>query len=321
MSDDKGTMKMKKAYIILGAVLSVGIAINIYLFSVNSALASDMAGIDAEIQAIESAIADKAGEISVLSGERSRVRIEYDAREKEAIEQTEAIEAGRLSLTDGAGTVAILEGGITDKEKRLEQISTQMDELEAQVVELEARRAQLSRPRNDSGGSGDGGNSGQSADGGSSDADDGGQSTDGGNQSANDRAAEAEVSVAALAEEVVRLVNIERQNNGLSPFSSGDATLNAAAMTRAEELHSLFSHSRPDGRQPWTAYWDLGGESGRAMGENIASGHRTPEAVVSGWMNSPGHRANILNANFSTIGVGVARNEYGGLAWVQLFMG
>ena len=119
----------------------------------------------------------------------------------------------------------------------------------------------------------------------------------------------------AMAEEVVRLVNAERAKEGLSPLSiSTKAT--QGAQIRAQEILTLFDHTRPDGSSFSSIFKDMG-ISYYTAGENIAMGYPSPEAVVAGWMNSPGHRANILNANFNAIGVGYAP----GNAWVQLFIG
>jgi len=87
----------------------------------------------------------------------------------------------------------------------------------------------------------------------------------------------------------------------------------AAAQVRAKEIKTSFSHTRPDGRSCFTAL-DEAGASYMGAGENIAIGQRTPEQVVNDWMNSEGHRKNILNSNFKYIGVGVD-----GTAWTQLF--
>jgi uncharacterized protein YkwD len=122
-----------------------------------------------------------------------------------------------------------------------------------------------------------------------------------------------------FAAEVFRLTNLERANRGLSAFLNSDSLLNSAAMVRAEELAAVFSHNRPDGRSPFTAYTDLGGAY-RALGENIASGQRTPSEVVKDWMNSDGHRGNILSSSFTHIGAGVFEKN-GSFYWVQLFKG
>lgn len=113
--------------------------------------------------------------------------------------------------------------------------------------------------------------------------------------------------------EVLRLVNIERDKAGLDPLTYYPAA-QAAADTRAAEIHEQWSHTRPNGESCFTALTDIGIYY-QAAGENIAMGYRTPAAVVEGWMNSPGHRENILNENFTHIVIGF--NNYG---WVQLFI-
>lgn len=120
--------------------------------------------------------------------------------------------------------------------------------------------------------------------------------------------------------EVVRLVNEIRTQQGLSPLTTTSA-LSAAAGQRAGELVSRYAHERPDNTSCFTAL-DEFGVSYRAAGENIAAGYPTPEAVVTGWMNSSGHRANILNPSFKAIGVGYVSGQgsYGSY-WVQLFIG
>ena len=112
--------------------------------------------------------------------------------------------------------------------------------------------------------------------------------------------------------EVILLVNQERAKEGLAALQTNDA-ITGAAQTRAEELPTLFDHTRPDGSSCFTAL-DEAGVRYWTAGENIAAGYATPAQVVAGWMNSPGHRANILNGSFTTIGVGREGNY-----WVQLF--
>lgn len=119
------------------------------------------------------------------------------------------------------------------------------------------------------------------------------------------------------AAEVVRLVNIERAKEGLSALTM-DERLCQAALIRAAEIGKYFSHTRPDGTSCFTVLKELG-ISYSYCGENIAGGQRTPAAVVEGWMNSPGHRANIMSANFSKIGVGYLPSGGYGTSWVQLF--
>lgn len=119
-------------------------------------------------------------------------------------------------------------------------------------------------------------------------------------------------SVSAYAQEVVNLVNAERAKEGLSPLSI-DSKVTAAAQVRATEIKTSFSHTRPDGRSCFTALAEAGASYSGA-GENIAIGQKTPSEVVTAWMNSPGHRANIMKPNFKYIGIGI-----NGTAWAQLF--
>ena len=122
----------------------------------------------------------------------------------------------------------------------------------------------------------------------------------------------------AFANQVVMLVNEERARAGLQPLTVNGAAARAAR-TRSREIEKSFSHTRPDGSSFNTA---LSGEgvSFRGAGENIAYGQRTPQQVMEGWMNSSGHRANILNGNYTSIGVGHYRNASGVDYWTQLFI-
>ena len=97
------------------------------------------------------------------------------------------------------------------------------------------------------------------------------------------------------------------------------AVLDAAARVRAEELVEAFSHTRPDGRYFSTVFAEHG-ITYRYSGENIAWGQKSPEEVVTAWMNSAGHRANILNAKFTELGVGYRQNARGVNYFTQLFI-
>lgn len=119
-------------------------------------------------------------------------------------------------------------------------------------------------------------------------------------------------------DQVVALVNEERAKVGAAPLKKSDP-LSAAAKARAEETISSFSHTRPDGREFHTML-DERGIDYRGCGENIAMGYETPETVVEAWMNSEGHRANILSEDFSSIGIGYMKDSQGQIYWVQLFM-
>mgnify|MGYP000972135332 FL=1 len=120
----------------------------------------------------------------------------------------------------------------------------------------------------------------------------------------------------SAAQAVLAEVNAARAKNGLSALTL-DANMNRAAAVRAAEMAQSFSHTRPNGSRGLTALNEAG-VSYRTAGENIASGQQTAQAVVSAWMNSSGHRANILSASFGRMGVGQA--TIGGRTyWVQLF--
>lgn len=126
-----------------------------------------------------------------------------------------------------------------------------------------------------------------------------------------------DTEVLSYAEQVVALVNAERAKAGLNALTL-DTEIASAALVRAKETEISFSHTRPDGRHFSTALSDSG-ISFRGAGENIAWGQRSPEEVMNGWMNSEGHRANILNPNFTKIGVGYYQNAAGRNYWTQLF--
>lgn len=118
-------------------------------------------------------------------------------------------------------------------------------------------------------------------------------------------------------EEVIRLTNEERKKAGLPPLGT-TSKLSEAAKLRAEELTEKYSHDRPDGSGCFTILEVVNLNGYRAVGENIAMGQKTPEQVVQAWMNSEGHRRNIMNVQFEEIGVGYADND-GWSGWVQLF--
>lgn len=119
-----------------------------------------------------------------------------------------------------------------------------------------------------------------------------------------------------FASQVVELVNAERAKYGLSALTV-DAKVQQAALVRAKESAQSFSHTRPNGSSFSTALTEAG-VSYRRAGENIAYGQRTPQQVMNAWMNSSGHRANILNKDFTTIGVGYTVIN-GTAYWAQLF--
>ena len=117
---------------------------------------------------------------------------------------------------------------------------------------------------------------------------------------------------------VLKLVNEERAKAGL-PALTLHAGATRAAQQRAGEIETSFSHTRPDGSNFTTAL-TAAGVSYRAAGENIAYGQKSAKQVMQDWMNSAGHRANIMNANYSSIGIGHYKNAAGVDYWTQLFI-
>lgn len=120
-------------------------------------------------------------------------------------------------------------------------------------------------------------------------------------------------AAANFAAEVLRLVNVERNAEGLPALSAGDAASHRAAAVRAAEIQQSFSHTRPNGSEWYSALYEAG-VTYYGAGENIAWGQRTPAAVVNAWMNSPGHRSNIMSISYTHLAV-CFDNYY----WVQLF--
>lgn len=126
----------------------------------------------------------------------------------------------------------------------------------------------------------------------------------------------AGIQSSSAASEVVRLTNSARSQNGYAALIE-DGALSEAAAVRAREIARSFSHTRPSGASFSSALSESGVSYLRA-GENIASGQKSASEVVNAWMNSPGHRANILNSSYSRIG-SASVNVGGTLYWVQLF--
>ena len=126
----------------------------------------------------------------------------------------------------------------------------------------------------------------------------------------------ASIQSSSAASEVVRMTNSARSQNGYATLVE-DGALSDAAAVRAREIARSFSHTRPSGASFSSALSESGVSHLRA-GENIASGQTSASEVVNAWMNSPGHRANILNSSYSRIG-SASVNIDGTLYWVQLF--
>jgi len=125
----------------------------------------------------------------------------------------------------------------------------------------------------------------------------------------------------ALQIEIINLVNQQRTNAGLKPLSEYSA-LTSVAMLKAEDLaiNNYFDHISPTYGSPGNMIKNKGINYSSA-GENIAKGQTSAQQVMNDWMNSPGHRANILNNKYTQIGVGIARNVQGQYVWVQMFIG
>ncbi|KOU69207.1 stress protein [Streptomyces sp. MMG1533] len=119
--------------------------------------------------------------------------------------------------------------------------------------------------------------------------------------------------------DVVDLTNRQRARSGLPPLAV-DPLLATAAQAYSTDMaaRAFYSHTSPEGTQPWDRA-AAAGSTRRSIGENIACGQRSPAEVVEGWMNSPGHRANILKSTFTHIGVGFAGGGPAGTYWTQLF--
>ena len=120
-----------------------------------------------------------------------------------------------------------------------------------------------------------------------------------------------------VARQVLALVNEERRKVGVAPLTLS-AELQSAAAIRAEEITQKFSHTRPDGTNFQTI---LPNSRYYIAGENIAAGNSTAAKVVQQWMNSPGHRANILRSDYTELGVGYVYKENSQYMhyWVQIF--
>ena len=127
--------------------------------------------------------------------------------------------------------------------------------------------------------------------------------------------------VKRLAREVVTLVNQQRAKIGLAPLKD-NWQLARVARYKSEDMRdkNYFSHTSPSYGSPFDMIKNFGIKY-MAAGENIAMGQPTSASVMNSWMNSAGHKANILSKNFTEIGVGVAKSKNGTLYWTQQFIG
>ena len=126
-----------------------------------------------------------------------------------------------------------------------------------------------------------------------------------------------DASVTAYEQEVIRLVNEIRAENGLTALTY-DWELSRVARFKSQDMkdNKYFAHNSPVYGTPFEMIRNFG-ISYRSAGENIAKGYATPQAVVNAWINSSGHRANILNASYTRIGVGYVSD---GNYWTQMFI-
>jgi len=127
-------------------------------------------------------------------------------------------------------------------------------------------------------------------------------------------------TVKRIEQEVVRLVNVQRVNNGLKPLAH-NWELSRVARYKSTDMRdrAYFSHQSPTYGSPFDMIRSFG-VSYTAAGENIAAGQQTAESVVQAWMNSQGHRENILNASYTEIGVGYTSGGSMGHYWTQMFI-
>ncbi len=128
---------------------------------------------------------------------------------------------------------------------------------------------------------------------------------------------EGNSAATAYEQEVIRLVNEIRTKNGLKALTY-DWELGRVARYKSQDMHDnkYFSHTSPTYGSPFQMMKNFGIYY-RSAGENIAKGQSSPQSVVNAWMNSSGHRANILNSSYTHIGVGYVAN---GNYWTQMFI-
>ena len=134
------------------------------------------------------------------------------------------------------------------------------------------------------------------------------------------------VTYSAYANEVLRLVNIERANAGVAPLVLDEALCNAANMRAIEmDCTGVFGHKRPNDHSCFEVYDICNVEWWNACGENIAEGQATPEDVMKSWLGSAGHKANILSPEYTKMGLGYSNSGCGAgeysYYWAQEFAG
>ncbi len=146
-----------------------------------------------------------------------------------------------------------------------------------------------------------------------------GTTTDSGSSSSGNLTAPTDNIDTTMAQEILKLVNAERTKAGVSALTlSTDVT--AVAQVKANDMatNGYFDHNSPTYGSPFAMLTDFG-VSYRSAGENIAKGQQSAQAVMTAWMNSSGHKENILSENFTQLGVGYSANN-GSPVWVQMFI-
>ncbi|AZK48131.1 CAP domain-containing protein [Paenibacillus lentus] len=134
--------------------------------------------------------------------------------------------------------------------------------------------------------------------------------------SKNNHSTNGQTEAASFAAQVVDLVNKERAKAGLKPLATQADLANMAAVKAADmRKNGYFDHQSPTYGSPFDMMKQFG-ITYKYAGENIAKGQRSPAEVMNAWMNSEGHRKNIMSANFTNIGV-----AYDNGYWVQVFIG
>lgn len=138
------------------------------------------------------------------------------------------------------------------------------------------------------------------------------------NQDKNHDIENTPINTSNIESEVLRLVNIERTKEGLSPLKISNE-LSSLANKKSQDMadNNYFSHTSPTYGSPFDMMRQFG-INYTSAGENIAQGYSSAESVMNGWMNSPGHRANILSSKFGTLGVGYV-DQGGTTYWTQMF--
>ncbi|RBP70229.1 spore coat assembly protein SafA/uncharacterized YkwD family protein [Alkalibaculum bacchi] len=124
----------------------------------------------------------------------------------------------------------------------------------------------------------------------------------------------------SVEKQVIELTNQERAKNGLAPLAYNGELCNVARAKSQDMIdNNYFDHNSPTYGSPFDMMKSFNIDYS-AAGENIAKGQRSAQEVVTGWMNSEGHRKNILNSNYNQIGVGCVNDSNGTLYWTQMLI-